>query len=277
MRKACIMGWPVRHSRSPLIHGHWLAHYGLTGAYDRVEIMPDDFESFVRDMEAQGYVGGNATLPHKEALLQLSAHRTPAAEAAGAANTLWFENGAICCDNTDITGFLANLDAGAPGWDRQAETALVLGAGGAARGIVFGLLQRGITRVIVTNRTYAAAEELRAVFGPAVEPLHWAEAERALMDADLLVNTTSLGMVGQPALDLSVVNLPPHAVVTDAVYVPLETEWLARARLRGHVTVGGLGMLLHQAVPGFARWFGVTPVVTPELTRLIEADVLGGH
>jgi shikimate dehydrogenase len=131
--------------------------------------------------------------------------------------------------------------------------------------------------VLVANRTYAAAEELRAVFGPAVEPVHWIEAERALVDADVLVNTTSLGMVGQPALDLSVVNLPPHAVVTDAVYVPLETELLARARLRGHVTVGGLGMLLHQAVPGFARWFGVTPEVTPELTRLIEADVMGGH
>jgi shikimate dehydrogenase len=277
MRKACIIGAPVKHSRSPLIHGHWLAEHGLAGTYDRAEVPRADFERFVQAMPDHGYVGGNATLPHKEALLKLSKNRTPAAEAAGAANTLWFENGDICCDNTDISGFLANLDAGAPGWHRQAETALVLGAGGAARGIVYGLLQRGLQRVLVANRTHAAAQELRTVFGSAVEPLHWLEAERALVDADLLVNTTSLGMVGQPALDLSLSHLPPHAVVTDAVYVPLETELLARARLRGHTTVGGLGMLLHQAVPGFARWFGVTPKVTPELTRLIEADVMEGH
>jgi shikimate dehydrogenase len=275
MRKACILGWPVRHSRSPLIHAHWLAQHGIEGSYERVEVTRADFESVVRDMPNTGFVGGNATLPHKESLLKIAAHRTPAAEAAGAANTLWFEQGAICCDNTDISGFLANLDAGAPGWDRQAETAVVLGAGGAARGIVYGLLQRGLSRIVVANRTFAAAEDLRAAFGPAVQPLHWQEAERALVDADLLVNTTSLGMVGQPALELSVLHLPPHAVVSDVVYVPLETELLARARLRGHVTVGGLGMLLHQAVPGFARWFGVTPEVTPALTRLIEAHVRG--
>ena len=152
-----------------------------------------------------------------------------------------------------------------------------MGAGGAARAIAYALMQRGLTRILVANRTFSAAEELRQLLGPAIEPLHWQDAEQALVDADVLVNTTSLGMIGQPALDLSLSQLPPHTVVTDAVYVPLETELLARARLRGHVTVGGLGMLLHQAVPGFARWFGVSPDVTPELTQLIESDILGGH
>jgi shikimate dehydrogenase len=276
MSKTCILGWPVKHSRSPLIHGHWLAKYGIAGSYERVEVSREDVVDFVRSMPDRGFVGANATLPHKETLLKLARHRTPAAEAAGAANTLWFENGELCCDNTDIGGFLASLDAGAPGWDHCAETALVLGAGGAARGIVYGLLQRGLSRIIIANRTFAAAEELRFLYGPAIEPLHWQETERMLVDCDLLVNTTSLGMVGQPAFDLSLTQLPPQAIVTDAVYVPLETELLARARLRGHTTVGGLGMLLHQAAPGFERWYGVKPEVTAELTQLIEADILSG-
>ena len=179
--------------------------------------------------------------------------------------------------NTDIAGFLANLDAGAEGWDQNAETALVLGAGGASRGIIHGLKSRGFERVLVANRTFANSEELMAVFGNLVQPIHWHETERYLTDADLLVNTTSLGMVGQPALDLHLAGLPPHAVVTDAVYTPLETPLLASAKLRDLRVVGGLGMLLLQAVPGFERWFGVRPSVTPELTRLIEADVARDH
>jgi shikimate dehydrogenase len=274
---ACIIGFPVSHSRSPLIHGHWLELHGIAGEYSRAEVTPADFADFIRAMPENGFVGGNVTIPHKTALLELARHRTAAAEAAGAANTLWFDSGALCVDNTDITGFLANLDAGAPGWDRGAETALVLGAGGASRGILYGLQSRGFTRVIVANRTFANSEELADAFGSLVQPIHWQETERHLADVDLLVNSTSLGMIGQPALDLHLANLPPHAVVTDAVYAPLETALLAAAKLRGLRIVGGLGMLLHQAVPGFERWFGVRPSVTPALTRLIEADIGRDH
>ena len=277
MLKACIIGYPVAHSRSPIIHRHWLATHAIDGSYIHEEVKPENFASFVKSMPHNGFVGGNVTIPHKTSLLSLAAHRTKEAEAAGAANTLWFENGQPCVDNTDIKGFLANLDAAVDGWDKQAETAVVLGAGGASRGIIYGLLQRGFSRIILSNRTYSASEALVKIFGKAVTAVHWRETERWLSDADLLVNTTSLGMIGQPPLELHLANLPAYAVVTDAVYVPLETPLLTQARLRGLRTVGGLGMLLHQAVPGFERWFGIQPCVTSHLTRLIEADVECGH
>lgn len=277
MRKACIIGYPVAHSRSPLVHGYWLKHHGLVGSYDKAEVKPGDFQRFIHAMPEQGYGGGNITVPHKLAMLALAKHRSPAAVAVGAANTLWFEHGEICVDNTDIEGFVANLDAGAPGWDRNCEIALVLGAGGASRAIIYGLLQRGCERVLVANRTLSAVEALVQDFGPKIRALHWQDIPRQVPDVDILVNSTSLGMVGQGALDLDLGGLPGHAVVSDAVYVPLETELLARARLRGLQTVGGLGMLLHQAVPGFERWFGLRPAVTPALTRLVEADVEAGH
>ncbi|MFM9975679.1 MAG: shikimate dehydrogenase [Beijerinckiaceae bacterium] len=275
--RACIIGFPVSHSRSPMVHSHWLELHGIAGEYIHADVSPVHFTDFIRAMPEKGFVGANVTLPHKTALLELSKHRTAEAQAAGAANTLWFENGELCADNTDIAGFLANLDAGAQGWDQGAETALVLGAGGASRGIIHGLKSRGFERVIVANRTLANSEELATVFGGLVQPIHWHETERYLADADLLINSTSLGMAGQPALELHLANLPAHAVVSDAVYVPLETPLLASAKLRGLRGVGGLGMLLHQAVPGFERWFGLRPSVTPELTRLIEADVERGH
>ena len=277
MRKACIIGYPVSHSRSPMIHNHWLGMYHIDGSYDFAEVKPEDFAPFIGSMLGNGFVGGNITIPHKTSLLSLSKYRTASADAAGAANTLWFENGESCVDNTDVIGFLVNLDIGATGWDRHATTAVVLGAGGASRGIIYGLLQRGFTRIIVANRTYSASEALVAVFGQAIVAIHWHETERWLAEADLLVNTTSLGMYGQPQLDLKLINLPSHAVVTDAVYVPLETSFLTTARLRGLRTVCGLGMLLHQAAPGFERWFGIKPTVTPELTRLIEDDIERGY
>jgi shikimate dehydrogenase len=277
MPKACIIGYPVSHSRSPMIHSHWLDLHGIKGSYIHAEVKPEDFNSFIRDMPGHGFVGANITIPHKTTLLSLARNRTAAAEAAGAANTLWFENGAPCVDNTDIIGFLANLDQGAAGWDHNGEVAVLLGAGGAARGIVHGLQGRGFERVIVANRTMANSLELVAQFGKRVQPIHWQEIERYLADADLLINSTSLGMIGQPGLEVSLGNLPPHAVVTDAVYAPLRTPLLEAAELRGLRTVGGLGMLLHQAVPGFEHWFGIRPVVTPELTRLVEIDVMKGH
>jgi shikimate dehydrogenase len=277
VKKACIIGYPVKHSRSPLIHGHWLKKHGLEGSYGMEEVKPEDFADFIRAMPDRGYAGGNITIPHKTALLALAKHRTAGADAVGAANTLWFENGEPCVDNTDVPGFLASLDQDAPGWDRTGGIAMVLGAGGAGRGIVHGLKQRGFGRIVVANRTLSAAEALARDFGATVQPLLWREIERHLGNVDFLVNSTSLGMNGQPALELSLQALPETAVVTDAVYVPLETPLLLAAKARGLRTVGGLGMLLHQAVPGFERWFGLRPCVTPELTRLIEADVNAGH
>lgn len=275
--RACIIGYPVKHSRSPLVHGFWLKHYGLKGDYDRAEVTPEDFESFVRAMPKQGYVGGNATIPHKTALLDLADHATDRARECGAANTLWFEGRKLHVDNTDIDGFVFNLDQSAPGWDHNAETALVLGAGGASRAILYGLRERGFERIIIANRTRSNADELVAAFPGLVEAADWMELPRLLPDADVLVNTTSLGMVGQPRLELDLTPLPAHAVVTDAVYVPLETDLLARARLRGLRTVDGLGMLLHQAVGGFTHWFGQQPEVTPELHAHIAADLDQGH
>jgi shikimate dehydrogenase len=277
MRKACVIGHPIGHSRSPVIHGHWLKTHGIEGSYTREDIAPADFATFLESMPERGFVGGNATLPHKQALLSLARERSPAADAIGAANTFWFDDGRLCCDNTDMTGFLANLDHGAPGWDKNPDTALVLGAGGAARGMIYGLIQRGFERVIVANRTRANAEDLGRDFGGAIVPIDWRDAARFTSDADLLVNTTSLGMEGQGALEMDISDLPSHAVVTDAVYAPLETDLLVRARLRGLATVGGLGMLLHQAVPGFARWFGAVPTVTQELHDLVAADLAREH
>jgi shikimate dehydrogenase len=273
MRKACVIGHPIGHSRSPMIHGHWLERFGIDGHYGKLDIAPDALSNFIRSAQDEGYVGGNATLPHKAALFALADQRSAEAEAVGAANTFWFEGDAVCVDNTDTHGFLANLDAGAPGWDEGAETALVLGAGGASRAIVYGLIMRGAERVIVANRTLATAEALRRDFGAVVAPVVWHEAERLLPDVDVLVNSTSLGMAGQSPLELSLRDLPSHAVVTDAVYIPLETELLARARLRELRAVGGLGMLLHQATLGFERWFGRTPEVTAELHDLIATDI----
>ncbi|MGL4637976.1 MAG: shikimate dehydrogenase [Beijerinckiaceae bacterium] len=277
MRKACIIGYPVKHSRSPMVHGFWLKQHGIAGDYTMAEVAPDDLARFVAAMQDQGFVGGNFTIPHKTRMLELASFRTPQAIAVGAANTLWFENGKPCVDNTDVSGFLLSLDHGAPGWDHHAETALVLGAGGASRAIVYGLIQRGVERVLLANRTVATAEALARDFGPAVKPIHWNDIQKHAPDVDLLVNTTSLGMQGQEPLVMDLQHLPSHTVVSDTIYIPLETDLLVRARLRGLKTVGGLGMLLHQATFGFERWFGVKPEVSTELYDLVAADVLSSQ
>lgn len=270
--RACVIGWPVRHSRSPMIHGFWLREHGLAGAYERAEVAPQDFSAFIAAMPAAGFAGANVTVPHKEAAFRACDVRTPTAEALGAVNTLWIERGKLCGDNTDVAGFLGALDADAPGWDAMLKTAVVLGAGGAARAILHGLKLRGATTIRLANRSRARAEELAAHFGGA-EIVDWSDRDAALANADILVNTTSLGMKGQPPLDIDLSALPGHAVVDDIVYVPLETPLLAQARARGLRAVGGLGMLLHQAAPGFERWFGVRPAVSAELRALVEADV----
>jgi shikimate dehydrogenase len=268
---ACLIGWPAAHSRSPLIHRYWLRTLGIDGGYVIEAVPPDEFKDFVLRLSLRGFVGANVTIPHKEQALALS-KPDARAKAVGAANTLWFENGELCSTNTDVEGFLDNLDASAPGWDRT-EEALVLGAGGSARAVVFGLVERGIRTVHLANRTVARAQALADQFGAGVKPASWDEIAELLPRAGLLVNTTSLGMHGQPRLEIDLARLPDRAVVADLVYVPLQTELLAAARARGLKTADGLGMLLHQAVRGFELWFGRRPQVTAELRALVEADL----
>ncbi len=270
-RAACLIGWPAAHSRSPLIHHYWLRKLGIEGGYSIEAVPPEGFAEFVLHLSTHGFVGANVTIPHKERALALS---TPdaRARAVGAANTLWYEGGELRSTNTDIEGFIDNLDACAPGWDRATD-ALVLGAGGSSRAVVFGLIERGIKRVHLANRTIERARALADQFGANVHPVLWDAVSDLLPRAGLLVNTTSLGMHGQPALEADTSRLPAHAVVADLVYVPLETPLLAAARARGLKTADGLGMLLHQAVGGFELWFGQRPEVSSELRALVEADL----
>jgi shikimate dehydrogenase len=271
-RAACIIGWPAGHSRSPLIHNYWIRQHGIAGEYRKEAVPPQEFAGFLASLGERGYVGANVTIPHKEAALALS---TPdaRANAVGAANTLWRDGATLRSTNTDVEGLLGNLDAAAPGWDRGLQSVVVLGAGGSARAVLFGLIERGVPRIHLVNRTLDRAQALAQRFGGAVVPARWEETGTLLGSAALLVNSTSLGMKGQPPLDIDVARLPANAVVTDLVYVPLVTPLLAAARARGLATADGLGMLLHQAVRGFSLWFAVKPTVTPELRALVEADL----
>ena len=271
-RAACIVGWPVGHSRSPLIHNYWLKHYGIAGEYRREAVAPGEFAGFVKNLTARGYAGANVTLPHKEAALKLS-QPDDRAQAVGAANTLWFEGENLRSTNTDVEGFLDNLDACAPQWDKDLRTAVVLGAGGAARAVVYGLMLRGVSRILVVNRTADRAEALRRRFGERVYAVPWDDRDGTLTEAGILVNATTLGMAHHEGSALDIGRLPGHALVADLVYVPLLTPLLAAAKSRGLRTADGLGMLLHQAVRGFTLWFGKKPAVTEELRALVEADL----
>jgi shikimate dehydrogenase len=273
-RAACLIGWPAAHSRSPLIHHYWLRKLGIAGGYNIEAVPPEGFAEFVLHLSTHGFVGANVTIPHKERALMLS-KPDARARAVGAANTLWYEGDELRSTNTDIEGFINNLDASASGW-AAATDALVLGAGGAARAVVFGLIERGIKRVHLANRTLERARALADQFGASVDPVSWDAIGDLLPRAELLINTTSLGMQGQPPLEADVSLLPPHAVVADLVYVPLRTPLLSAARARGLKTADGLGMLLHQAVRGFELWFGQRPEVTSELRDLVEADLTKG-
>jgi shikimate dehydrogenase len=272
LRAACVIGWPVKHSRSPLIHGAWIKEYNLAAAYRREEIAPEAFADFISHLSERGYVGANVTIPHKEAALAIS-EPDDRARAVGASNTLWYDSGRLLSTNTDVEGFTANLDAAVPGWEKRAGEAVVLGAGGSSRAVIYGLIERGVGKINVVNRTPERAEALRARFGEAVQPANHSALPHLLARASLLVNTTSLGMTGQPPLAIDIEPLPRHAVVADLVYVPLETPLLKAARARGLATADGLGMLLHQAVRGFQVWFGVRPEVTPQLRALVETDL----
>ena len=271
-RAACVIGWPVEHSRSPLIHNYWIKRHGLSAEYRREAVRPEDFPAFVAQLAERGYVGANVTLPHKEAALAAS-EPDDRARAVGAANTLWLDGGRLRSTNTDVEGFVGNLDASVPGWDRGLDHAIVLGAGGGASAVVFALIERGVTRIDVVNRTATRVALLRQRLGEKVHAARWEDLSGLLPRCGLVVNTTSLGMTGQPALDLDVRQLSTNAVVADIVYVPLRTKLLDAAEQRGLRTADGLGMLLHQAVRGFSLWFGVRPAVTEELRSVVEADL----
>ncbi|TAK80951.1 MAG: shikimate dehydrogenase [Betaproteobacteria bacterium] len=270
-RRACVMGHPVAHSRSPMIHGYWLKTLGIPGAYELKDLTPEQFPAFVKNLQANGYVGGNVTVPHKEVAYRLVDGRDAAAEAVGAVNTLWLENGRLMGGNSDTHGFIANLDERAAGWNVPGCRAVVLGAGGAGRSAVYALKQRGV-EVDIANRTLARAQELAGRFGAKAHG--WDAVPRLLREADVLVNCTSLGLAGKPPLEIELGPLKQSAVVYDVIYVPLETGLLAAARKRGHRTVDGLGMLLQQAGFGFRKWFGGNPRVTPELRKMLEADIV---
>jgi shikimate dehydrogenase len=275
MIRAGVIGWPVSHSRSPLIHNYWLQRHGIDGRYDRYPVKPEDVGKFLRGMQENGFAGCNVTLPHKEVAFAILDEARPAARAVAAANTLWFEGGKLIGDNSDSAGFMDNLRACAPHLRLEGCAVSVLGAGGAARAIVFALLEAGAGEVRLFNRTRARADAVAGTFGAKVKACGWHERTGRSRDAALLVNTTSLGMKGGEPLDMDVSALDPACVVADIVYVPLVTPLLAAARARSLATVDGLGMLLHQAVLGFEKWFGVRPQVTPQLRSVLMRDIEG--
>lgn len=260
---AGVVGWPVKHSRSPDVHGYWLGEYNIAGQYDRFEVAPDALAEFLLSLGDRGIAGVNVTLPHKEATFELMDQVDELAGKIAAVNTVtWRDNGILLGTNTDGFGFLENLRHGAPGWRPRKSLATVLGAGGAARAVTAALLSDGWDQVRISNRTRSRAEQIADMMGKSVSVIDWAERSQGLAEAELLVNTTSLGMTGSAALDIVLDDLPAKALVNDIVYVPLRTELLMAAEKRGLEIVDGLGMLLHQARPGFKTWFGVDPEVT---------------
>lgn len=267
---AGVIGHPIAHSKSPLLHGHWLRQHGLAGHYIPMDVATDDLEQTLRLLPKIGFRGLNVTIPHKERALQIADLVTDRAALIGAANTLIFrDDGRIHADNTDGYGFIENLKQGAPDWNPKAGPAVVLGAGGAARAVLSSLMEAGVPSIILTNRTRARADRLRSDFGARIEVKEWSQAGNLLEEAATVVNTTSLGMKGQPELRVPLDGLNSSAVVTDLVYTPLETHLLRTARQAGCRVVDGLGMLLHQAAPGFERWFGIRPEVDEAARRAV--------
>ena len=268
-RAACTMGWPVKQSRAPIIHGYWIEKHGLDAEFRLEAVRSEDFPDFLAHLGERGYVGGSVTMPHKEMALKLT-EPDERATAIGAANVIWLDNGKLRSTNSDVLGFIAALDEAAPGWEKRADKAVVYGAGGAARAVVYGLLGRGVSRVHLHNRTMAKVEAFRARFGDRVVPTSAEQVPAALDGAALVVNAASFGMVGYPELDIDLSSVRNDALVADVVYVPLETGLLKKARARGLRVSDGLAMLLHQGCECFYRWFGVMPVVTPELRARVE-------
>lgn len=275
LTRAFVTGFPVKHSRSPMIHGHWLKGFGIAGTYQAIEVAPADFPDFIAALKdgSSGFVGGNVTIPHKEQAFALADAPDELATELGAANTLHIRDGRLCATNTDGYGFLNNLDDRAPGWTDRKDRAVVLGAGGASRAIIQALRDRGFGEIHVLNRTVERAQELADRFGPRVHAAPLGALAERLADADLFVNTTSLGMDDSDAIAIDFTAMRTGALVTDIVYVPLVTPILIQAKEQGMRIADGLGMLLHQAVPGFEKWFGRRPSVTSELRALIIEDM----
>ena len=266
---AGVIGTPIAHSKSPEIHGYWLKKYNIAGAYIPMDVNTSNLKEVLKVLPKAGFVGVNITIPHKETVLELADLVTDRATLIGAANTLIFrKDGKIHADNTDGYGFLENLKSGAPNWNPSAGPATVLGAGGAARAVISSLLDSGVPEILLTNRTKIRAESLAENFGNRVKVIDWVQAGNILEGSALVVNTTALGMVGKKEMRIPLDGLSINTIVTDLVYTPLETDLLTTARQIGCVTIDGLGMLLHQAVPGFERWFGLRPTVDND-TRAI--------
>jgi len=271
---AGVMGWPVMHSRSPMLHNYWFSHYGLAGSYVPLAIEPEGLQAALNALAPLGFAGCNLTIPHKQEAIAAMAEIDPMAKAIGAISCVTVKpDGRLAGSNNDCFGFIENLLEARPGWRADAGPAVVVGAGGGARAIVYGLAERGAREIRLVNRTRARAERIAEQFGGPIQVLSWEDRHASLEGAATLVNTTSQGMVGNPPLDLSLDRLPATALVSDIIYTPLETPLLAAARRRGNPTVGGLGMLLHQARPAWRDWFGIEPQVTPELRRMIEATL----
>lgn len=273
MKRACVIGWPIEHSRSPVIHGYWLAHYGIDGSYTKRAVPVDEIEAFLGSLAAEGLAGCNVTIPHKEAAFRRADEQDASAIAVGAANTLWLDDGRLCAANTDTYGYMTYLASKAEDWSRRDAPVSILGAGGAARAIVYGFLQAGVPEIRIFNRSVARAEAVAKDFGPRIKVLPWERRSRESTEATVLVNTTSVGLKSAGSLEMDFTDFHPDCIVSDIVYVPLETPLIREARRHGLRTVDGLGMLLHQAVPGFEKWFGVRPEVTSELYEKIAADI----
>jgi shikimate dehydrogenase len=273
MRRACVTGWPIAHSRSPLIHGYWLRAYGIDGSYTKEPVRAEDLQRFLASLKEHGFAGCNVTVPHKEAAFVAAKIHEPSAVAVGAANTLWLEGDVLACANTDTYGFMANLERSAPGWKKMSGPILILGAGGSARGVIYGFLEAGRDDIRVFNRTIARARDIARHFGARVSAWAWETRNAHVAQASVIVNTTTLGMNGVGDAEIDFSHSRSDSVVADLVYVPLETPLLRSARTHGLVGVDGLGMLLHQAVPGFEKWFGRRPDVTSELYDLVAEDI----
>lgn len=272
----CVIGWPIKHSRSPLIHGFWLQELGLSGSYTKHEVRPEALEDFLRNLSENGFVGCNVTLPHKERVFEIADEKDASACAVSAANTVWLESGKLCVSNTDTEGFMAHLAQSAPDWNKTDAPVLILGAGGAARAIVYGFAAAGVSEIWIANRTKEKSETIAADFakpGTTLKAINWEDRQSACMNASVIVNTTSIGMNDDGQIGLDLTRQRNQTTVADIVYAPLETGLLRDARQAGHVAVDGLGMLLHQAVPGFQKWFGVRPKVTSDLRDIIVADL----
>ena len=273
MKKACVIGWPIKHSRSPLIHNYWLNQLQIDGHYERVAVAPNELLSFIRNLEMNGYQGCNVTIPHKEAALAAVDNYDQIVQATGSLNTVFLIGDKIHGTSTDGQGFLNNILSHYPDYQIQSKTIFMIGAGGSAKAICQKLLQENAETIFIFNRTLDRALELQRSFGSKIQIVPPNEIQQCLNSSDMLINATSQGMIGQPTLEIEIENLSKHALVADIVYVPLKTELIAKAESLGLRTVPGLGMLLHQAVEGFQHWFGVRPKVSQELYDLVAHDI----